>query len=115
MFSLLLKDLNINQNLIMGIIWHAFSMVKGHLTPCISFLDYILQLQVYMQYMFYWNGIIFGSFIEVYNGSVYKEYFTPVEMVGLYWHLVDVVWIFLFPLLIFIVEVLNNGRTLYHS
>lgn len=27
------------------------------------------------------------------------EYYTPVEMVGLYWHLVDMIWIFLFPLL----------------
>lgn len=26
-------------------------------------------------------------------------YYTPVEMIGLYWHFVDVVWIFLFPLL----------------
>lgn len=27
------------------------------------------------------------------------EYFTPVECVGLYWHFVDLVWIYLFPLL----------------
>jgi len=27
------------------------------------------------------------------------DYFTPVEMTGLYWHFVDVVWVFLFPLL----------------
>ena len=27
------------------------------------------------------------------------EYNTPVELVGLYWHFVDIVWIFLFPLL----------------
>ena len=26
-------------------------------------------------------------------------WFTPVEMAGLYWHFVDIVWIFLFPLL----------------
>ena len=26
------------------------------------------------------------------------EYYTPVEMTGLYWHLVDLIWIFLFPL-----------------
>jgi cytochrome c oxidase subunit III len=26
-------------------------------------------------------------------------YFTPVDLVGLYWHLVDMIWIFLFPLL----------------
>jgi len=28
-----------------------------------------------------------------------KTYYTPVEVVGLYWHLVDIIWIFLFPLL----------------
>ena len=27
------------------------------------------------------------------------SYFTPVEMTGLYWHFVDIVWVFLFPLL----------------
>ena len=27
------------------------------------------------------------------------EYFAPVDLVGLYWHLVDLIWIFLFPLL----------------
>lgn len=27
------------------------------------------------------------------------EYYTPVEVFGLYWHFVDVVWIFIFPLL----------------
>jgi cytochrome c oxidase subunit 3 len=27
------------------------------------------------------------------------EYYTPVEVSGLYWHFVDIVWIFLFPLL----------------
>jgi cytochrome c oxidase subunit III len=28
-----------------------------------------------------------------------EDYFTPVEVAGLYWHFVDIVWIFLFPLL----------------
>jgi len=28
-----------------------------------------------------------------------RSYFTPVEMVGLYWALVDLIWVFLFPLL----------------
>ena len=27
------------------------------------------------------------------------RYYTPVEVVGLYWHFVDVVWVFLFPIL----------------
>jgi len=28
-----------------------------------------------------------------------SEYYTPVEISALYWHLVDIIWIFLFPLL----------------
>ncbi len=28
-----------------------------------------------------------------------KQYFGPVDYIGLYWHLVDLVWIYLFPLL----------------
>jgi len=34
-----------------------------------------------------------------YRNRFSKEYFSPVEIGGLYWHFVDIVWIFLFPLL----------------
>ena len=33
------------------------------------------------------------------KGKFDSHYYTPVEMSGLYWHFVDIVWIFLFPLL----------------
>ena len=33
------------------------------------------------------------------KGRFSREWYTPVEMSGLYWHFVDIVWIFLFPLL----------------
>jgi cytochrome c oxidase subunit 3 len=33
------------------------------------------------------------------KGKFDSQYYTPVEMGGLYWHFVDIVWIFLFPLL----------------
>ena len=33
------------------------------------------------------------------RGEFGPTYFTPVDLVGLYWHLVDLIWIFLFPLL----------------
>ena len=32
-------------------------------------------------------------------GKFTNGHYTPVEIAGLYWHFVDVVWIFLFPLL----------------
>lgn len=33
------------------------------------------------------------------KGRYNENYFTPVDLGGLYWHLVDLVWIYLFPLL----------------
>ncbi len=39
--------------------------------------------------------LIIGSFKNQFG----PEYFTPVDLVGLYWHIVDLIWIFLFPLL----------------
>lgn len=33
------------------------------------------------------------------RGDFSPGYYTPVEMVGLYWHFVDLVWIYLFPLM----------------
>jgi mono/diheme cytochrome c family protein len=32
-------------------------------------------------------------------GAFGPRYFTPVDLTGLYWHVVDLIWIFLFPLL----------------
>jgi len=33
------------------------------------------------------------------RGDFGPDYFTPVDLVGLYWHIVDLIWIFLFPLI----------------
>ena len=33
------------------------------------------------------------------RGEFGPDYFSPVDFTGLYWHLVDLVWIFLFPVL----------------
>ncbi|MEQ8447919.1 MAG: cytochrome c oxidase subunit 3 family protein, partial [Balneola sp.] len=44
-------------------------------------------------------GLMIWIYIRAKKNEFGSEYYTPVEMVGLYWHLVDVIWIFLFPLL----------------
>jgi cytochrome c oxidase subunit III len=33
------------------------------------------------------------------RGTITSDYHSPIEVSGLYWHFVDIVWIFLFPLL----------------
>lgn len=44
-------------------------------------------------------GIFVWLAIRANRGHFDSSYYTPVELSGLYWHLVDIIWIFLFPLL----------------
>jgi cytochrome c oxidase subunit 3 len=44
-------------------------------------------------------GVLIWIWIRNNRGDFDKAYWTPVDIVALYWHLVDLVWIYLFPLL----------------
>ncbi len=37
--------------------------------------------------------------VQAWRGKFTREYYNPIEVGGLYWHFVDIVWVFLFPLL----------------
>ena len=54
-------------------------------------------------------GILTVILIMAWRRKFSPEYHAPVEITGLYWHFVDIVWIFLFPLLYLL------GRHLEHS
>ena len=42
--------------------------------------------------------LILITTIKIHRGSITSDRFVFLENIGLYWHLVDVIWIFLFPL-----------------
>jgi cytochrome c oxidase subunit 3 len=44
-------------------------------------------------------GLVLWITITATRGLYSADYYAPVENVGLYWHFVDLVWIYLFPLL----------------
>ncbi len=44
-------------------------------------------------------GVISWMLVRARRGDFSSAWYTPVELTGLYWHLVDIIWIFLFPLL----------------
>jgi hypothetical protein len=44
-------------------------------------------------------GLMAWLLWKAWLGTFTADYYSPVEMSGLYWHFVDIVWIFLFPLL----------------
>ena len=44
-------------------------------------------------------GLLTWLLLRARRGEFTSAYYTPMELGGLYWHFVDIVWIFLFPLL----------------
>jgi cytochrome c oxidase subunit 3 len=44
-------------------------------------------------------GLMLVMLVMAWRGKFTPSYYSPVEISGLYWHFVDIVWIFLFPLL----------------
>jgi cytochrome c oxidase subunit III len=65
----------------------------------IFFSFYFAMTGLHALHMIIGIGLLTFLAITAARGSYSNEYFTPVEMSGLYWHFVDIVWVFLFPLL----------------
>ena len=60
---------------------------------------YFTMTGVHALHMVIGLGILGWLVTAARRGRFGAAYYTPVEVSGLYWHFVDVVWIFLFPLL----------------
>jgi cytochrome c oxidase subunit 3 len=71
----------------------------------IMFCFYFFMTGFHAVHMIVGVGIMLTMFLMAKKGTFSPQYYTPIEISGLYWHFVDIVWIFLFPLLYLI------GRT----
>ena len=60
---------------------------------------YFVMTGLHALHMIVGLGLMTWLLWRAWLGSFSHDYFAPVEMSGLYWHFVDIVWIFLFPLL----------------
>ena len=65
----------------------------------IFFFLYFAMTGVHALHMIVGIGLVGWIARNVRRGDYTSEYYSPVEMTGLYWHFVDIVWIFLYPLL----------------
>jgi len=65
----------------------------------IYFSLYFAMTGLHALHMIIGVGIFVFLLVEAFKGRFTPQYNTPVEIAGLYWHFVDVVWIYLFPLL----------------
>ena len=67
----------------------------GHL----FFAIYVTMTGIHGLHVVIGAGLIIWIMVGATKGRFHSGYFLPVDLVGLYWHLVDLIWIFLFPLL----------------
>jgi cytochrome c oxidase subunit 3 len=63
------------------------------------FAFYFAMTGVHALHMIIGIGYLLLLIYQAWRGLFTADYFTPVEMFGLYWHFVDIIWIFLYPLL----------------
>lgn len=65
----------------------------------IFFSIYYMMTGVHGVHVMIGIGLMIWLVVKAKKNVIHSGYYTPVEITGLYWHLVDVIWIFLFPLL----------------
>ncbi len=63
------------------------------------FCFYFIMTGVHALHMVIGVGVLGVLLIQAWKGHFGPDHFNAVEGAGLYWHFVDIVWIFLFPLL----------------
>ncbi len=87
-----------HEGLLPGAAFHAegFHHAKQ---ASIFFAVYFMMTGVHGLHVVIGIGLITWILIRNHKGHFSGRYYSPVENVGLYWHLVDLVWIYLFPLL----------------
>lgn len=78
--------------------YYTFEGVEGT-NPHIFFSIYFLTTGLHGLHVLGGIAVIAMMLVKTIRGRFSAEYYTPVELTGLYWHLVDMIWIFLFPLL----------------
>ncbi len=77
--------------------YYTYTGVEGT-NPHIFFSLYFMMTGLHGLHVVVGMGLITWVLIRTLKGRFSSAYYTPVEMTGLYWHLVDLIWIFLFPL-----------------
>jgi cytochrome c oxidase subunit 3 len=65
----------------------------------IFFSLYFIMTGIHALHMVVGLGLMSVMLTMAWRGRFGPDYYGPIEVSGLYWHFVDIVWIFLFPLL----------------
>jgi cytochrome c oxidase subunit 3 len=79
--------------------WFHFHEMEGMPGANLFFTVYFLATGLHAFHVIVGMTILIWVLRRLVRGDFNPTYYIPVELGGLYWHLVDLIWIFLFPLL----------------
>jgi cytochrome c oxidase subunit 3 len=90
-----------HESLVPGANFDAEGLIAPHLRPSAEmfFSFYFIMTGIHALHMIVGIGIVLWIISLARRRRFSREYYNPVEIGGLYWHFVDIVWIFLYPLL----------------
>ncbi|MCB0414079.1 MAG: cytochrome c oxidase subunit 3 [Bdellovibrionales bacterium] len=96
-----IKYLEYSHKFHMGIFPGELLTYEGAKSPQLGlyFSFYFLMTGLHGSHVLIGMGLLFWLYLRARKNEFNANYYTPVEGVGLFWHLVDVIWIYLFPLL----------------
>ena len=78
--------------------YYTYTGIKGT-NPHIFFSIYFVMTGLHGLHIVGGMFVITILLVNTLKRTYSSDYYTPLEMAGLYWHLVDLIWIYLFPLL----------------
>jgi len=78
--------------------YYTYTGIEGT-NPHIFFSIYFVMTGLHGLHVLIGMGVILWLIVRNRKNHFSAQYYNPVEMTGLYWHLVDLIWIYLFPLL----------------
>jgi cytochrome c oxidase subunit 3 len=78
--------------------FYTFNGIQGT-NPHIFFTFYFVMTGLHAIHIIGGMSVIGWVAYRMSQNRFSSDYYTPVELTGLYWHFVDLVWIYLFPLL----------------
>jgi cytochrome c oxidase subunit III len=79
---------------------HGFVFEAEFYRPAqIFFSLYFIMTGLHALHMIIGIGVLATIAFLAWRGRFSATYYSPVELAGLYWHFVDIIWIFLYPLL----------------
>lgn len=78
--------------------YYTYTGIEGT-NPHLFFSIYFVMTGLHGLHVLIGMGLIAWLLARLRRRDFSADYYTPMEMVGLFWHLVDIIWIFLFPLL----------------